>query len=731
MRKVIWARSAGFIIAATLTAVSLSGSAHAAETGSISGTFTDRSGAPMSGVAVYADPAAPGAGDAYTTTDASGHYIFASLPSGEYRLQFRPMEYASQYAPQKDSFNDAQLYPVLAGSATQVNEQLMPFGTITGRLTNINGTGLAGTQVSFSSTTYSYLYATTDANGYYTVHPHVGSYRVSFPLPTPTNPPGYGEYLLQYVPGTDSWYAAQLFAVAANQTVTVNDTVMPNGYITGKFSAIGGAGMPNIYVTALSSPTSSGGYNPTDANGNFKMRVKAGSYKVHFSNHGSGVYQYAYGKVHIEDADQISVANGETAVVNDTKLATGSVRITAKDAVSGEPINYFWGWLEPGVGVSDPDDRDGAAVLSEVPAGTYTAVVQAVGYVTNENGGQVTVVVGQQSDIEVTLQRRTRIDATVVDAVTGQPIAGVCLVPGQLDQFNTPDGCSEHETGRDGKGTIEIYNDEPGEYQLMAFPSGSAAKGYGAQWVGPAGGVGSQLEAKNLTVVAGQATNAGIIKMDKAGTISGHLTRSSGSGQVQWGTITMADWGFRIGGGLGLASSDDQGNYKMDFLGPYAWPLRFSAADEAMQWSGGKGNRHEAHRIQVTTGNTTTYNYPFRAGTTVQISARTTGEDGCDLDAYNAATGDLIGYAGSENCRNGLTLNVLDGQSIKLWLHYSLGPNNHFNVWHGGTNFANATAVNVTGPMSFPFSPGERAIPLIEPAPPAPPTPRPTETLGS
>jgi hypothetical protein len=460
------------------------------------------------------------------------------------------------------------------------------------------------------------------------------------------------------------------------------------------------------------------------------MRVRAGSYKVHFDSPGNGVYQYAYGKVHEQDADLISVANGENKVVNDTKLATGSVRITAKDAVSGEPVNYFWGWLEPNVGNSDPDNHDGAAILSEVPAGTYTVVVQAVGYVTNEHGGPVTVVVGQQADVEVTLQRRTRIDATVVDAVTGQPIAGVCLIPGQPDHFSTPDGCSEHETGPDGKGTIEIYNDEPGQYQLMAFPSGAAANGYGAQWVGPSGGVGSQLEAKNFTIVAGQATNAGLIKLDKAGTISGHLTRSSGSGQVAWGTVTMADWSFRMGGGLGLVSPDAQGNYKIDFLGPYAWPLRFEAQDEAMQWSGGKGNRHEAHRIQVTTGATATYDYQFRAGTTVQIGTRTTSSRGCDLDVYNAVTGDLIGYAWSQNCRDGLTLNVLDAQSVKLWLHFSIGPNNYFNVWHGGNSFASAIAVKVTGPMSFPFNAGEQTFPLREPAPPAPPSRRPTEPLG-
>jgi hypothetical protein len=232
MRKVIWARSAGFIVAAALTAASLSSSAQAAETGTLSGTFTDRAGAPMAYVSVMADPAAQGSGNIYATTDASGHYTFASLPADAYLLQFRPEGYATQYAPQKENLSDAQLYSVLAGSATTVNEQLMPFGTITGRLTDTGGTGLVNTEVTVSSTTYSYLYARTDASGYYTVHPHAGSYRVSFPLPTATTPPGYGEYLVQYVPGTDSWYTASLFPLECKTSTSARSARQPQRVAT-------------------------------------------------------------------------------------------------------------------------------------------------------------------------------------------------------------------------------------------------------------------------------------------------------------------------------------------------------------------------------------------------------------------------------------------------------------------------------------------------------------------
>lgn len=728
MRYTKLARSSGLLLAAILVTANLSGSAQAAETGAISGTFTDLAGLPLASTSVSLREWNYNGEVAHTTTDASGHYSFTALAAGDYRIEFQPVDYAAQWAVSAATYNESRMITVGGGANVVVDDQVLPFATITGRLTNRDGSGLAANAVSVSGP-YGRV-VKTDASGYYTAHVRTGTYFIRFPLPTTGLP---GDAINQYVPGKDSRSSAQTFDVVTGQTITVNDTVMPTGYLTGTFTDELGAPMAQVSVqtqhTDLSGATLGA---TTNSAGVWRRRVKTGDFTVFFSSYPKSVSQFAFGKPLRQDAAQFTVPEGQTVAVNDAKLPTGSVRVTAHDAKTGKPITRFDAWLSPGIGSPDQDPEDGVKTFTEVPPGVYDiSRVTAYGYKAIENGGQVTVVAHQQAVLDIALQPRTRIDAKIVDAQSGLAVQGVCLFAGTKESFymgGSPADPSCYPSLGDGTTMVEVPEDAAGSYQLLALPVANYGTRYGAQWVGATNGKGSQLDAKDIAVTAGQVASAPVIKMDRAGTITGTVTGIHNP--VPEGAVSLV-YHTRFTE-LGRAPIAGDGTYTIDWLGPYAWALRFDAAYETPQYSGGKGNRHEAERIQVTAGATATYNYTFQPGVPVVLNPPWIGPQ-CTIIGVNADSGDEL-FGRTEYCYDGMTFFVADHQKIKIKIY---GPSGK-GYWHGGTSFTTAyrvaidglTHVNIqAGRYVPPVDPAPNPIPVPLPsAPSAPATPRPRET---
>lgn len=725
MRKTI-ARSAGLLLTAVLLTANLAGSALAAETGSISGTFTDRVGAAMPGVGVTLTFwTAPGTPVMQTTTDSAGHYSFTSITTGIYRVQFAPTGYLPQYAFQAKTIDTATLVEVSNGSLSIVDDHLMAYGTFTGRVTAADGTGLPNHPLTVHGTVaYTVM---TDADGYYTAKVWPETWRFSFPVPGTGEP---RDRITQHIPGTDLASEAQRTAIAADETITVNDTVMATGYLSGTFTNETGNPLASVTVRMEHFNAPSLTYvTSTDSEGNWMRRVKAGTdFWVWFISSTQNVNQYAYSKVSKADADHLSVQSGQTLKVNDSRMATGSLRVTARDAVTGQPLQTFTTTLSPAHGEPDNTPGDGVQIITKLFNRSYFVTVSAWGY---SNGvGSVSVVAGQETSIDVQLQPTTRIDATVVDAQTGLPVAGVCLYAGTLEKLQLDnDYCKASDA--DGHVIIDLLYEGPGNYQVLAVPPGGGPIRYGAQWVGPNGGVGSQKEAATIVVTAGQATQAPLIKLDRAGAVTGHV-EPNGLGGPGWVSLTDTNSAHKIA----TVPVDANGNYTIDFLGPYAWPLRFETSYGHWQYSGGVGGRHDAERIKVTSGGTATYNFTFRPLTSVDIHLPYAGTE-CHIEMYNAGSGEWILGWGSLNCPDSLRFTVADKQFMKTRVTYLEGGE-YKTVWHGGHSFATGLAVKIDGPTSFTFDP-VRHLPMPEPAPsqvpvptqsaPAPPhTPRPRES---
>ncbi len=657
-------------------------SAHAASaTGTITGRFTDSAG---SGAAAWVS--ATGDHDwpvANTDTDAEGNYSL-SVPAGTYRVVFN---YGSirQYAYGTTEYAQAALFAVAAGQTVTVNDAKLTAGSIAGRVIDAHGHPAEYLPVEAEPIGGVGSYATgfTDHDGHYRIDDLLpGAYRLSFRLPS---------WSTQYAPQSRSSDSAGSFTVVGNAVTTVDEQLLPTGAIAGRFTDGTGAGISDVGVRIFD------GFPPdvvvhTDADGYYQADgIFIGTYQVQFQNWPE-VRQYAFGQVTEETANSFTVVADRITTVNDSRLPTGSIRYTAKDSVTGAAIDEFFVNAEDWGG----NTYDGSFVRTGVPIGTYPVSAGGEGYVYARNLTTVTVIAGQQTELQLTLRPKAKIATAVIDRATGAPVANMCVTAVKPTDVTFPfddDGC----TGRsDETGAVTLMVDDPGDYQLIVLPDPDSP--YGAQWVGSNGGTGSQLKAKRLVASTGTTTTGPTIRMDPRGTITGTVTSANGD-PVRHGTV-----GISGPDELGVAerrysSVATDGTYTIDWLGPYNWPLLFKANDHPYQWSGGVGNRHLARTVSVKAGATTTFDYRLKPG--VKLTVKVPGDSGSGrVVVYNAVTGDLMGLFDYGPLAAGVTLQVVGGQFVKVAYHRGSAR-----TWYGGTDFASAQPVliPVTGSKQVTF----------------------------
>jgi 5-hydroxyisourate hydrolase-like protein (transthyretin family) len=208
--------------------------AYAATPGSITGRLTTSAGTPAADVqvAVSVDETWTNAGNA--TTDANGNYTVPGLPAGTYVVSFYAADAPEQYYRQKSNPWDADKVSVTAGQSTPVNEQLRATGVITGVIRDSAGNPRSDLFISARTTDYAEsAWGMTDADGRYRIAAVPGSYVLSFEAVTDT-------YQTQYIPGKLEEQEATQFEVKAGEEVTADDTTLPTGHLTGRFTTATG-----------------------------------------------------------------------------------------------------------------------------------------------------------------------------------------------------------------------------------------------------------------------------------------------------------------------------------------------------------------------------------------------------------------------------------------------------------------------------------------------------------
>lgn len=625
--------------------------AQAAATGAVSGRLTTSDGAAAAEVLVQVYPADDYESVGYTNTDADGNYTVAGLPAGSYRVGYFPWLQPEQYYHQKSQMSDADPVTVTAGTTTRVDEQLFGTGTITGRLVDASGRPAPSVSISANEVdTYGWAGGLTDEDGRFTINALPGRYRVSFN-------PIEGSYQTQYVPGRLDEEGASVFEVRAGATTEVNETVLPVGSLTGRFTTATGAALANAEVNVNTANSYGGAWTQTDANGEFTVRLIQGSYQVNVV--AGERQQYYRGKLTREEADIVEVRGGQQTRITDSLLGTGSVTVSAIDSVTGAPIANF-------CAQSICSNGTGTVTVTGLPQGRHTLYLDAPDnlHFYREVTG-VRVKANEDTKLTVKMRPGAVISTTIVDRQSGAPVSNICLDAYLPKQASLADGYGDCN---DSNGKIQVGPLAAGNYKLFAVPRSDT---YGRQWVGADGGTGDERGAAVVPATAGQVVTGPQVKLDRAGKVTGTVTDAAGT-PVPNASVSVLTG--HPGVGTEDAVADERGVYTIKRLGPYAWPLVFGGHPYAYEWSGDKPSRFTATPIQVTAGTTATHNAQLDQG--VELTGTFRAPDGTPFTgghviARSADTGDIAGNGWMENGQ--FTIRLKGPQKVFFTYNVSLG----------------------------------------------------------
>ncbi|GAA0948737.1 carboxypeptidase-like regulatory domain-containing protein [Virgisporangium aurantiacum] len=638
-------RTAAAALIAILTALGTATPAAAADTGTVAGTYTTATGAPIVSALVRAYNADPLYPVTTAATDEAGHYSL-SVPAGSYRLEFTHQDHATQWAPGKLGPFSGGVYTVTGDAVTTVDEVAVPVGRITGTITDPAGAPADSAAVRAYAEDGGYTGYATTSGGRYTLTLPVGRYRIGVA-------PDQEYFLEQYVPGKTTRSDGTLFTVADGAALTVDERLLLPGTVRGQVSQADGSPLAGASVQVWPVDTVGGAYTTADSAGRFSVKVLPGEYRIVFTNSDYSRMQYFVGSKTQETAARYTVAAGATLDLADKFLPTSSLRVTAKDAVTGAAIADFCANADSR---SECSGGSGQLVLTDVATGPTTVSV------TDSTGGHFQGEVTVQApptgtlDVAVTLRPAAVVETVVRDAATGAPVPSTCLAVVSVTSVNL--GPDVFSACSDSTGKIRMGYLEPGPKSLFVRPE--VGSGYGAQWVGPNGGTGNQLLARVVNAVAGQTVTVPAIRLDRAGTITGRVFTAPGV-PAKRGVVSPLSWHPGSGTTDLAADIGADGRYTIDQLGPYQWPLLFTDFDKALQWSGNVGNRHLAQRIAVTAGGTTTYDMTLAGEATITGTAP---DDTGWVIATNAVTGDIMGMASVTNGR--YTMPVVGPQLMKV-----------------------------------------------------------------
>ena len=272
---------------------------------------------------------------------------------------------------------------VTAGSAANIDAQLEPGASISGKVTNSASAGI------FNDSIYVYdlagnvlwdFYAYTDSNGdYFLGGLPTDSYKVLF------NRTGY--YVAEWYNDKNSFADADPVAVTGGSTTpNIDAQLATGGRISGKITDTSAVGIQNIRVNVYDLNFHLLGSALTYASGNYTIyELPVGNYKICFNNNGQYYTSEWYNdKVDFNAADQVTVTAGSTttninAELADSSSVNGSISGKVSNS-SGAGIQNIWVVIynnsDESQVTSMKTDANGIYTITELPAATYRVEFQ-------------------------------------------------------------------------------------------------------------------------------------------------------------------------------------------------------------------------------------------------------------------------------------------------------------------------------------------------------------------
>lgn len=331
-----------------------------------------------------------------------------------------------------------------------------------------------------------------------------------------------------------------------------------------------------------------------------------GEYTAEISDNRHG-RQWVPQKDSQSDAAIITISDGGVTVIDEQWLPLGTVEVAVLDTDSGRPVPRPCVYIRTPVGDSQGCGANGLVRVEGVQAGDWDYTVSGgASYFAVDDGRRLQVGHGETVRLAAELAPAAAITTSVVDAGTGQPVAGICVrlvVPNAGGQPSRPASRCSNDNG-----VLEIGPlTESGDFQLYAKQNRNRPPAvlYGDQWVTADGGTGDQRKALTVTIKPKQTVTVPPIKVDPPGAISG-IIRDAATGAPVSG-VCAYPYAFNASGGhvRGKHCSTAQGQYTIEDLGPYEWPVEFTPNGDSgytWQWSGDAADRFGATYIKVASG---------------------------------------------------------------------------------------------------------------------------------
>jgi Carboxypeptidase regulatory-like domain len=459
----------------------------------------------------------------------------------------------------------------------------------------------------------------TDADGNYTVPGlAAGRYHVQFP-----GDPLGGRYLEQWWPGRREAPNAAVIELADGEQRSGIDAVLRvSTGVTGVVTDAAGAPVEGVCATPYNPTgftTPDGGPSAcTDAAGNYTVQgMTAGSYKINFHDLAERyVDQWAFGAASYEDATVV-VVPFSGAVVNATVQLGGEITGVITDEPSGQPLTTVEACAilhDVATGTRlDAFGRciegDGRYRIGAIPPGSYKLLLQAQDMVhlsewaddapDARRADVLTVASGTSLQVDAALARGGRISGVVTDALSGQPLFGMCATVGVYDSR------AEGPIGEPANGGC---TDASGHYTIGGLPTGR----YHVQFYDAAGAYASEFlrdqpdrsRATRVRVTAGGETGGVDAALETAGILTGSITDAVTGAPVADACAVARS--AKTGDPIGIFScSDASGVYAVRGLPTTEVKVEIVApTGYAGQWLFGATSLASATPIAVTAGTT-------------------------------------------------------------------------------------------------------------------------------